>query len=185
MKAVYELRKHEERLFGELTDIPEGLKKGESILMVPRTPEEGTKQSEDAPLYWRSEEEGPQQPRTPEEALQRRYDAGPARTMEDDQDQSPRPKRIKTRSQESDESSGGAGGEKERFTVPEIVKRYKQEKERTSESSSHSWSRPRINMIRFSPKNEDEEDRNQPKTPRIEERLLPQPRPQNLQKMKE
>ena len=52
--------------------------------------------------------------------------------------------------------------------TPEIVKRYKQEKDQTQlSSSSHSWSRPRINMIRFVPKNEDEEDRNQPKTPEI------------------
>jgi hypothetical protein len=151
-QAVTELRKYEERMFGELTDIPEGIKEGESILMVPKTPEkEGTKQDEDAPLQWREDEKGPPQPRTPEKTLQRRYDAGPARTIEDLQDRSPRPKRAKTPSQESDESSGGVGGEKERFTVPEIVKRYKQEKDQTFEGSSHSWSRPRINMIRFCP----------------------------------
>ena len=118
-------------------------------------------------------EEGPPQPRTPEEAIQRRYETGIARTVEDLQDQSPRLKRIPPR--DSDESSGGVGGEKEKFTVPEIVKRYKQEKDQTIESSCHSWSRPRINMIRISPKDEDVEDKHQPKTPEVEERLLPQP----------
>ena len=156
-----------------MTDIPEGLQEGESILTVPNTPEESlvkhgyTKPDENAPWYWREGEEGPPQPRTPEEALQRRYSAGIARTIEDLQDQSPRPKRIKTPPQDSDESSGGVGGDKEKFTVPEIVKRYKSEKDQSSERSSHSWTKPRINMIRFSSKEEQGEE---------EERLPPQPR---------
>ena len=95
-------------MFGELTDIPDGIKEGESILTVPNTPRiECTRLDEDAPWYWRESEEGPPQPRTPEEAIQRRYDAGIARTIEDQRDQRPRPKRIKTPPQDSDESSGG------------------------------------------------------------------------------
>ena len=102
-------------MFGDLTDIPDGIKEGESILTVPNTPRiERTRSDEDAPWYWRESEEGPPQPRTPEEAIQRRYDAGIARTIEDLQDQSQRPKRIKTPPQDSDESSGGVGGEKKK-----------------------------------------------------------------------
>jgi hypothetical protein len=80
---------------------------------------------------------------------------------------------MKTPSEESDESSGGAGGEREKFKVPEIVKRYKQEKNQASGSSSHSWSNPRVCMIRF---NHMEKDENSPRTPKIDERLVCQPR---------
>ena len=41
-------------MFGELTDIPEGIKEGESILIVPSAPEKQcTKPDENAPWYWR------------------------------------------------------------------------------------------------------------------------------------
>jgi hypothetical protein len=171
MRAVHELRKHEERVFGELNDIPEGLEECRPIFTVPNTPQI-EKSDDEAPPCWRESEDGTPQPRTPDD-VQRRFDVGSARTLDDLQDRSPRPKRIKTPSQDSDESSGGAGRTKEKFTVPDIVKRYKQEKDREIESSSHSWSRPRINMIRVSPKNE--EDESQPKTPEVEERRLAQP----------
>ena len=122
LRAVNELRKHEERVFGELTDIPEGINESEPILTVPNTPRL-ERSDDEAPCYWRESEDGTPQPRTPEEAIQRRFDVGIARTIEDLQDRSPRPKRIKTPSQDSDESSGGAGGGTEKFTVPDIVKR--------------------------------------------------------------
>ena len=54
LRAVNELRKHEERMFGDLTDIPDGIKQGESILTDPNTPRvESTRSDEDAPWYWR------------------------------------------------------------------------------------------------------------------------------------
>ena len=51
LRAIHELGKHEERMFGELTDIPEGIKEGESILIVPNTPEkERTTLDEKCPM---------------------------------------------------------------------------------------------------------------------------------------
>jgi hypothetical protein len=122
MRAVHNLRKHEGRVFGELTDIPEGLEEGQPIFTVPNTPQELFEKSDDeAPPYWRESDDGTPQPRTPED-VQRRFDVGSARTTDDLQDRSPRPKRIKTPSQDSDESSGGAGRTTEKFKVPDIVK---------------------------------------------------------------
>ena len=47
MRAVHNLRKHEERVFGELNDIPEGLEEGQPIFTVPNTPQELFEKSDD------------------------------------------------------------------------------------------------------------------------------------------
>jgi hypothetical protein len=72
MKAVRELRKHEKRLFGKVTGIPEGLKEGEKMFPEPTTPEECFEPKdpakEDLPWYWKADESEPQ-PRTPDDPL--------------------------------------------------------------------------------------------------------------------